>query len=144
VDTVGVDLERLLLRHQRRCGDIHDSGRLDTGPARTVYYDSVGGGVVLLVARQRERSMCRFVWNIHGLAVKDLESEAAAAVTGAAGGGGAGGGSSLTWTFGTPAERTGVQSGCRRSRGRAGESGVWGEEGARDMQEVDAERMRGD
>jgi hypothetical protein len=88
VDTVGVDLERLLLRHQRRCGDIHDSGRLDTGPARTVYYDSVGGGVVLLVARQRERSMCRFVWNIHGLAVKDLESEAAAAVTGAAGGGG--------------------------------------------------------
>jgi hypothetical protein len=88
VDTVGVDLERLLLRHQQRCGDIHGSGRLDTGPTRTVYYDGVGGGVVLLAARQRERSMCRFVWNIHGLAVKDLESEAAAAVTEAARGGG--------------------------------------------------------
>jgi hypothetical protein len=48
VDTVGVDLERLLLRHQRRCDDVHDSGRLDTTPALTVYCDDVGGGVVLL------------------------------------------------------------------------------------------------
>jgi hypothetical protein len=81
-------------------------------------------------------------------AIKDLESEAVAAVTGAAGGRGRvgleGGRSALTWTFGAPAERTRVQSSCRRSRERAGEGGVWGEVGARDVQEGAADRMRGE
>jgi hypothetical protein len=61
VDTVGVDLERLLLRHQRRCGNVHDSGRLDIAPARAVYCDGVGGGgsvaggAALLSAASRKR-----------------------------------------------------------------------------------------
>jgi hypothetical protein len=82
--------------------------------------------------------------------IKDLESEAVAAVTGAADGRGrvgleGGRGRERAYlTFGASAERTGVQSSCRRSRERPGEGGVWGEVGARDVKEGSAERMRGE
>jgi hypothetical protein len=58
--------------------------------------------------------------------------------------GGGGGGSVLAWTFGAAVEGTGDQSDCRRGRGQAGAGGVWEEDGARGMQDRDAETMRGE
>jgi hypothetical protein len=70
-------------------------------------------------------------WGRRGRAASaHLKSEAVAAVTGVAGGrgrvgvergGGGVGGSTLTWSFGALVERAEVQSGCHRSRERAGE-----------------------
>jgi hypothetical protein len=52
---------------------------------------------------------------------------------------GGGGGSALTWTFGAAVKRTGVQSGCRRSRGQTGRVGF----GRREREVCRMETRRG-